>query len=93
MSLSHVLIVHGSRPNTSGDRRIGFAIRNVPTRVRQLSDVRDSATLVRDRNTFGHFDLKPRPEAHLAPAMLALHADISDRHVLILYKGTDRTRF
>jgi hypothetical protein len=93
MSLHHVLIVHGSRPNTSGDRRIGFAIRYVPTRVRQLSDVRDSATLVRGRDTFGHFDLEPRPEADLAPGMLALHADISDRQVRILYKGTDRTRF
>jgi non-haem Fe2+, alpha-ketoglutarate-dependent halogenase len=93
MSLHHVLIVHGSRPNASGDRRIGFAIRYVPTRVRQLSDVRDSATLVRGRDAFGHFDLEPRPEADLAPDMLALHADISDRQARILYKGTDRTRF
>ena len=93
MSLHHVLLVHGSRPNVSGDRRIGFAIRYVPTRVRQLSDVRDSATLVRGRDTFGHFDLEPRPEADLSPDMLALHADISDRQARILYKGTDRTRF
>ena len=93
MSLHHVLLVHGSRPNTSGDRRVGFAIRYVPTRVRQLSDVRDSATLVRGRDTFGHFDLEPRPEADLSPDMLARHAEISDRQALILYKGTDRTRF
>jgi hypothetical protein len=93
MSLHHVLIVHGSRPNASGDRRIGFAIRYVPTRVRQLSGVRDSATLVRGQDRFGHFDLEPRPDADLAPAMLALHADISDRQARILYKGTDRTTF
>jgi phytanoyl-CoA dioxygenase PhyH len=93
MSLHHVLLVHGSRPNASGDRRIGFAIRYVPTRVRQLSDVRDSATLVRGRDSFGHFDLEPRPEADLSPDMLALHAEISDRQARILYKGTDRTRF
>jgi len=93
MSLHHVLLVHGSRPNTSVDRRVGFAIRYVPTRVRQLSDVRDSATLVRGRDTFGHFDLEPRPDADLSPDMLARHAEISDRQARILYKGTDRTRF
>jgi hypothetical protein len=93
MSLHHVLLVHGSRPNTSGDRRVGFAIRYVPTRVRQLSDVRDSATLVRGRDSFGHFDLEPRPEADLSPDMLARHAEISDRQARILYKGTDRKRF
>ena len=93
MSLHHILLVHGSRPNTSVDRRVGFAIRYVPTRVRQLSDVRDSATLVRGRDTFGHFDLEPRPDADLSPDMLARHAEISDRQARILYKGTDRTRF
>ena len=93
MSLHHVLIVHGSRPNTSGDRRIGFAIRYVPTRVKQLSDVRDSATLVRGEDVHGHFDLEPRPAADLDPDLLALHADISDRQAKILYRGTDRTSF
>jgi len=65
----------------------------VPTRVRQLSDLRDSATLVRGRDTFGHFDLEPRPDSDLSPGMLALHTEISDRQARILYKGTDRTRF
>ena len=35
MSLHHVLMVHGSGANPSDDRRIGYAIRYVPTRVRQ----------------------------------------------------------
>jgi hypothetical protein len=61
--------------------------------VRQLSDVRDSATLVRGRDAYGHFDLEPQPRADLAPDMLALHADISDRQARILYKGTNRTSF
>jgi hypothetical protein len=93
MSLHHVLIVHGSRPNASGDRRIGFAIRYMSTRVQQLSDVRDSATLVRGADAFGHFDLEPRPAADLDPDMLALHADINDRQARILYRGTERTSF
>ena len=46
MSLHHVKLVHGSEPNRSNDRRIGLAIRYIPTDVKQLK-VRDSATLVR----------------------------------------------
>ena len=93
MSLHHVLIVHGSGANPSGDRRIGFAIRYIPTRIRQIAGPRDSATLVRGHDRFGHFDAEPRPEADLDPAMLAVHAEISDRQAKILYRGTDRTTF
>src|SRR5215472_18670298 len=46
ISLHHVRLVHGSRPNTSDDRRIGFAIRYIPTYLRQLFGD-DSASLVR----------------------------------------------
>lgn len=93
MSLHHVLIVHGSRANTSSDRRIGYAIRYIPTRVRQVAGPRDSATLVRGHDAFGHFDLEPAPAADLDPEALALHADISDRQAKILYRGTARTSF
>ena len=93
MSLHHVLIVHGSRPNTSADRRIGYAIRYIPTRVRQVTGPRDSATLVRGHDAFGHFDLEPPPVSDLDPQARALHAEISDRQVKILYRGTARTSF
>jgi len=93
MSLHHVLIVHGSGANESDDRRIGFAIRYIPTSVRQTEGPRDSATLVRGRDVFGHFELEPRPAADLDPEMLALHAEISDRQAKILYRGTTRTSF
>ena len=36
---------------------------------------------------------EPRPEADLDPAMLALHAEIGDRQVKILYRGTAQTSF
>jgi ectoine hydroxylase-related dioxygenase (phytanoyl-CoA dioxygenase family) len=93
MSLHHVLIVHGSGANVSGDRRIGYAIRYIPTRIRQLAGPRDSATLVRGADAFGHFELEPRPDADLEPAMLRVHAEISDQQARILYRGTSRTRF
>jgi len=93
MSLHHVLMVHGSGANPSADRRIGFAIRYIPTRIRQTGGPRDSATLVRGADAFGHFELEPRPGADLDPAMLALHAEISDRQAKILYRGTSKTSF
>jgi non-haem Fe2+, alpha-ketoglutarate-dependent halogenase len=46
MSLHHVRLVHGSPPNPSNDRRIGFAIRYIPTSIYQVEGS-DSATLVR----------------------------------------------
>ena len=93
MSLHHVLMVHGSGANPSEDRRIGFAIRYIPTRISQTGGPRDSATLVRGTDAFGHFELEPRPDADLDPSMLALHAEISDRQARILYRGTPRTSF
>jgi len=88
MSLHHVRLVHGSPPNPSGDRRIGFAIRYIPTRVRQTVG-QDSATLVRGDDRFRHFELEPRPNAELAPEFLALHKRIAERNAQILYRGTE----
>jgi phytanoyl-CoA dioxygenase PhyH len=92
MSLHHVRLVHGSAPNPSCDRRIGFAIRYIPTHVRQLAG-EDSATLVRGVDRFHHFELEPRPEQDLAPEMLALHRRIAERNAQILYRGTDVASF
>ena len=47
MSLHHVRLIHGSEPNPSDQRRIGFAIRYLPTYVRQMAGSHDWATLVR----------------------------------------------
>jgi non-haem Fe2+, alpha-ketoglutarate-dependent halogenase len=87
MSLHHVRLVHGSPPNLSADRRIGFAIRYVPTSVRQIAGT-DSASLVRGTDRFGHFEPEPMPAADLDPAMLELHRQITERNAQILYRGT-----
>lgn len=92
MSLHHVLLVHGSGPNTTADRRIGFAIRYIPPHVRQLK-VRDCATLVRGRDDHGNFDLEPSPRVDLDAAALAAHRDATERSLKALYSGTDRTQF
>jgi len=93
MFLHHVLMVHGSGANPSADRRIGFAIRYIPTRISQTGGPRDSASLVRGTDAFGHFEPEARPDVDLDPAMLALHAEISGRQARILYRGTPKTSF
>jgi len=92
MSLHHVKLVHGSEPNRSNDRRIGLAIRYIPTSMKQLK-MRDSATLVRGVDRYHHFDLEPRPKHDLDDAALAAHADAVGRQVKALYSGTDKQEF
>ncbi|HEY7305040.1 MAG TPA: phytanoyl-CoA dioxygenase family protein [Bryobacteraceae bacterium] len=87
MSLHHVLLVHGSEPNGSDFRRIGFAIRYVPTYVKQLSDVPDSATLVRGTDEYGHFLHEPAPRADFDPEAVAFHSQVLDANDEILYRG------
>jgi non-haem Fe2+, alpha-ketoglutarate-dependent halogenase len=87
MSLHHVRLVHGSAPNPSADRRIGFAIRYIPTHIRQLAG-EDSATLVRGADRYHHFELEPRPDGEMTPQMMELHKRLAERSARILYRGT-----
>lgn len=87
MSLHHVLIFHGSEPNGSDLRRVGFAIRYVPTSVSQTSGIRESALLVRGVDEFGHFDHEASPEADMHPDAVARHKAVIDRQMQILYAG------
>ena len=87
MSLHHVRLVHGSPPNPSDDRRIGLAIRYIPTSVKQLAG-EDSATLVRGVDDYHHFEHEPRPSRDLDPGFVALHKHITERNAAILYRGT-----
>jgi hypothetical protein len=87
MSLHHVRLVHGSPPNPSNDRRIGFAIRYIPTSVAQIAG-EDSATLVRGVDEHHHFALEPRPAGDMDPQFVALHKQITERNAQILYRGT-----
>jgi chlorinating enzyme len=92
MSLHHVRLVHGSPPNPSADRRIGFAIRYIPTSLRQVAG-EDSATLVRGEDTFHHFGHEPRPARDMDPEFVALHKAIAERNARILYRGTGVTSY
>jgi non-haem Fe2+, alpha-ketoglutarate-dependent halogenase len=92
MSLHHIKLVHGSEPNKSDDRRIGLAIRYIPTHVKQTK-VRDSALLVRGTDRYGNFDPERRPTVDVDEAAIAAHADAVGRQVKALYSGTDKQAF
>ena len=92
MSLHHIKLVHGSRPNRSNDRRIGVAIRYMPPHVQQMR-YRDSAMLVRGEDRYHHFDTDPRPRADMDEAALAAHADAMQRVISGLMQGTGQAAF
>jgi non-haem Fe2+, alpha-ketoglutarate-dependent halogenase len=90
MSLHHVRLIHGSDPNPSGLRRIGFAIRYIPTTVRQIAGTHDHATLVRGVDTYGHFEQEERPDADMSERALAFHAAVTGAHAAILMRDTGK---
>ncbi len=91
ISLHHVRLVHGSHPNATNDRRIGLAMRYIPTHVRQVK-VKDSAMLVRGVDKYGNFDWEPEPRADADEAAIAAHAEAMARQVATYYLGTDKTQ-
>lgn len=91
-SLHHVLMAHGSHPNATDNRRIGLAIRYIPTSARQTK-IRDTAVLVRGVDDYGHFDLLEGPAADLDEQALATHADSTARLSAAVYSGAAKTEF
>jgi ectoine hydroxylase-related dioxygenase (phytanoyl-CoA dioxygenase family) len=69
-SLHHMAVVHGSPPNRSADRRMGFSITYMPAKVRHMGR-RNTALLVRGEDRYGHFGPEPVPAREMDPAVLA----------------------
>jgi len=90
MSLHHVRLIHGSEPNPSKQRRIGFAIRYLPTYVRQVAGPHDWATLVRGVDRHGNFELEQRPDADMSESAQAYHAAVVGGHAKILMRDSGR---
>jgi len=89
MSLHHVGIVHGSNPNKSNKRRVGFAVRYIASHVRQTLGPLDFATLVRGQQTHDYWELEPRPKAELDPDAIAYHANVCATQGKMLYAGAE----
>jgi non-heme Fe2+,alpha-ketoglutarate-dependent halogenase len=90
MSLHHVRLIHGSEPNPSDQRRIGFAIRYLPTYVRQVAGAHDWATLVRGVDRYGNFEPERRPDSDMSDAAQTHHAAVVGGHEKILMRDTGR---
>lgn len=78
MSIHHVQLVHGSDPNLADWPRLGYAIRYIPTSVKQTG-TRTIATLACGTDRYGHFDLAGRPRDDLDDEALALAREAEAR--------------
>jgi hypothetical protein len=70
ISMHHMYLFHGSPPNTSTERRCGFAIRYVAPHVCRKGDPY-AATVVRGTDAIGHFGKDPAPTRDLDPEIVA----------------------
>jgi ectoine hydroxylase-related dioxygenase (phytanoyl-CoA dioxygenase family) len=87
MSLHNFLLVHGSNPNNSDDRRIGFAIRYVNANANKIGNP-ESALLVKGKST-GNFILEKRAK-NLTPAQRKKqHAQAMRRQLVNVFKAGD----
>lgn len=70
-SLHSEFVVHGSNPNTSSDRRLGFSIHYIAPHVRQTLFDAATAALVRGQDSYGYWKPDPMPETDLDNECLA----------------------
>ena len=74
MSMHHVCAVHSSLPNRGSDRRMGFSIAYMGPHVRQTTELKATAMLMRGQDSFGHYALDERaPVAADDPETMERH--------------------
>ena len=76
-SLHHGWALHASAPNPSADRRIGLTFQYLDPRARQTLTDRESATLMRGQDRYGHFRPEPAWASDFAPEALAFQEEIA----------------
>ena len=90
ISLHHGLMIHGSGPNTTDDRRIAAVIRYCSPAISQQVGDRDFAVLARGQDRFGHFDRFDAPQAPFTAASLATYDQIRRAQAATMMKGADK---
>lgn len=90
MSLHHPRIVHGSGPNQSGERRIGFALQSyiAPSVQQVLGDMYVQHARGTDAERY-HIEA-PRVTDAMTDDAVALRADANKKLADILYAGSER---
>jgi Phytanoyl-CoA dioxygenase (PhyH) len=80
MSLHDAEVLHGSGPNQSGEKRVGFVIRFITPQTRPL-DGRPGALVVRGGDRLGHFTpLEPPDDADADRALVEMRGSAA-RHL------------
>ena len=90
LSLHHPRIVHGSGPNMSATRRIGFAIQSyIAPNVEQVIG-KIWVQTARGTDKYGHHQTAPRPTAAMQLADIAFRDKTNDSLSEIFYAGANR---
>ena len=87
MSLHHGLTIHGSGPNSSADRRIGFVVRYINPDVMQEVAETDYAMIVRGADIKRNFINYAPPSGLFAERDLKLYEDMREAQRQAMMKG------
>lgn len=87
-SLHHGRVFHASHANASSDRRIGIAIRYIPTSMRQIEGGNMAAMLVRGEDRFHHFRECRRPSGIFLPQDLEHWREMQGARDKVMYRET-----
>lgn len=87
MSLHHGLAIHGSNPNQSDDRRIGFAIRYINPEATQQAVEREYALLARGVDRSQAFIHYSAPQGLFSNTHLKLYEEIREQQARVLGAG------
>jgi len=71
ISFHSELTIHGSNPNNSNDRRLGYSIHFIAPHVHQTLFENASAALLRGTDLYGHWLTEPRARVDFDPDCLA----------------------
>ena len=88
-SMHHGHLFHASGPNTTGDRRIGSAIRYIKTSMKQQTGDRSLVALVAGEDTYGHFTIAGPPRGRLAEEDFDLCRADTEIKRRVLYEGAE----
>ncbi|MEO0567227.1 MAG: phytanoyl-CoA dioxygenase family protein [Pseudomonadota bacterium] len=89
MSLHHGLMIHGSGPNISDDRRIAVAIRYCTPQIAQQVASKDYAILARGADRTGNFINFTPPSENFSRTSLAMYNEIREAQAAALMDGAE----
>ena len=87
LSLHHGLMIHGSGPNSTDERRIGVVIRYISPHVKKPNDARDYGVPLRGKCDTGNFNLCAPPKGLFHADNLVLYEEIREDQAKVMMAG------